>query len=452
MSSARRSRRRKSIHQNSLRGQEGINIIEAAVIRMGFVWSQMGGVEAGIDGTIEVRDSSGEMLHSIVRVQSKATAGPLQGDSVSTCSYLCDERDLEYWTRGNVPVVLVCSRTDTREAYWVSIKDYFRDPERRRTRKVIFDKERDRFDEKAAERLRRLAIPAGSGTYLAPAPRRETLVSNLLRVTALPSRLFHAVIERGSREDVRKELLQRIKYPPREFVVRGKTILSIHDLSAHPWNEVADPGTVEVFPTNQWADSDDEQCRRDFVELLGHCLAEKLSAHFVRFNDRLGLYYFAATPDLRPRHLTYLSAKNRAKKEVFGPRQSKRDPTRTSYYRHSAFEGQFVRLEGTWFLEVVPTYHFTSDGSRRDRFSAARMTGIKKLEKNQSVLGQLRMWGAFLAEPPTLFGRAYPHLQFGELVTFAIDIGIDDSSWLKHEEQDLMAVDEIDSAEDLFNS
>jgi hypothetical protein len=69
MSSTCSPKRRKKIHQNSLRGQEGINIIEVAVLKMGFVWSQRGAVEAGIDGTIEIRaPDTGDMFHSIIRV------------------------------------------------------------------------------------------------------------------------------------------------------------------------------------------------------------------------------------------------------------------------------------------------------------------------------------------------------------------------------------------------
>src|SRR4051794_1202783 len=108
---SRSANRRKKIQRNVLLGQEGINILEAAVLKMGFVWSPMGAIEAGIDGTIEIRDpETGDMLHSIIRVQSKATSGPLTADTGKTFEYLCDERDLDYWLRGNAPVILVRSR------------------------------------------------------------------------------------------------------------------------------------------------------------------------------------------------------------------------------------------------------------------------------------------------------------------------------------------------------
>ena len=148
----------KQVHPNYLIGQTGINIIEQVVLDMGFLWSPTTTLDAGIDGTIEIRDpATNAMTHEIIRVQSKATAGALARETAQTFAFVCDQRDLDYWMKGTTPVILICSHTGRREAYWVCIQDYFgRDPERRKTRKVIFDKKRDRFDTSAAARLRRL--------------------------------------------------------------------------------------------------------------------------------------------------------------------------------------------------------------------------------------------------------------------------------------------------------
>jgi hypothetical protein len=72
---------------------------------------------------------------------------------------MCDERDLDYWLGGNAPVILIVSRPNSNEAYWIPIKDYFRDPIRQKQRKVLFDKRTDRFDLHCRDRLARLAIP-----------------------------------------------------------------------------------------------------------------------------------------------------------------------------------------------------------------------------------------------------------------------------------------------------
>ncbi len=46
----------KKIHRSSVTGQQGVNLIEKAVLGMGYLWYPTGGTEAGIDGSIEIRD------------------------------------------------------------------------------------------------------------------------------------------------------------------------------------------------------------------------------------------------------------------------------------------------------------------------------------------------------------------------------------------------------------
>lgn len=121
----------KTIHVNTIKGQQGINLIEAIVYDMGFVWYPTGQVEAGIDGYLEIRDPvTGAVTNSIIQVQSKATDRPFVAASEISFEYQCDAEDLKYWMAGNAPVILIVARPSTREAYWVAIKEYFSDPVR----------------------------------------------------------------------------------------------------------------------------------------------------------------------------------------------------------------------------------------------------------------------------------------------------------------------------------
>jgi hypothetical protein len=157
----------KKIHPNSMIGQKGINLLERKVLEMGFVWYPSSGIEAGIDGIIEIRDSeTGNMSNAIIQVQSKATEKPFQAETSEGFDYLCEERDLNYWLEGNTPVILVVSRPNTEEIYWISIKDYFRDVTLRKTRKVHFNKQQDKFDQACRMALASLAAPQGIGLFI----------------------------------------------------------------------------------------------------------------------------------------------------------------------------------------------------------------------------------------------------------------------------------------------
>ena len=84
----------------------------------------------------------------------------------------------------------------------------------------------------------------------------------------------------------------------------------------------------------------------------------------------------------------------------------------------------------------------------RDRFEKEHLSGIKRLEKNPAVLGQLIMWAEFLITPAQgeLFVASYPFLQFDRLEEFETEVGIDDKTWLRSEDDEVIAV-----LEDTFN-
>jgi len=185
--------RGKSIPRSFAIGQQGINLIEAVVLKMGFLWHPSGPVEAGIDGTIEICDpQTGAALNSIVQVQSKATSVSFPNETDTSFEWVCESKDIDYWLNGNAPVILIVSRPATGEAYWVPIKQYFAKPETRSSRKIVFDKRTSKFNENSKLALIDLALPKDSGIYFSPLLRSEKLVSNLLAVRYFPERLYVA--------------------------------------------------------------------------------------------------------------------------------------------------------------------------------------------------------------------------------------------------------------------
>jgi hypothetical protein len=111
----------KQVHENAMTGQKGINLIEQITLKMGFTWHPSNqSLEAGLDGFIELRNpSTGEVLNSVIFVQSKATDHEFQAENGASFSFTCNQRDLEYWLKGNAPILLICSRPRTSEAYFL---------------------------------------------------------------------------------------------------------------------------------------------------------------------------------------------------------------------------------------------------------------------------------------------------------------------------------------------
>ena len=106
----------KKVAPQGVIGQLGANLIERIVLRMNYIWRPTSIFVVGIDGEIELCDpATGEATNNIVKVQAKATTRPFQAETPDSFEYLCEQRDLDYWLRGNAPVVLIVCRPDTDE-------------------------------------------------------------------------------------------------------------------------------------------------------------------------------------------------------------------------------------------------------------------------------------------------------------------------------------------------
>jgi len=428
----------KKIGNSDMIGARGVNLIERRLYDMGYLWYPSGGVEAGIDGRLEIRNEDGEVTNLIISVQSKATEGAFEGETDTELSFLCSERDLRYWLKGNLPVILVYSRPRTDEAYWLSVKDYFSDPVRRASRKLKFTKSQHAFDASAKEALKHLALPNDGGLYLGTTPKEETVFTDLLPVASFPERYYRAHTTFKNRKQALDHLFSLAKNTRRDvwrgFTVHGNTVYSFYDLSASQWNDVAEPGTVESDLSFEWSMEMDVDRRRLFVELINATLQDQLREDDIHFSNMHEFYFHRASDDLEDKSRKYRSRRKDASREVFKRYCTKANPEHTAYFRHSAFYGHFVEMDGNWFLQITPTYRFTKDGYRDSRFSADALSGIKRMENNQAVHGQVVMWGEFL-QKETLFSQ-HNLIKFYPLMQFTADSGFDDADWVKREEKD----------------
>lgn len=426
----------KKVASQSFIGQLGANLIERTVLQMRYIWRPTFIFDVGIDGEIEVCDQvTGEATNNIVKVQAKATTRLFQAETPNSFEYLCEQRDLDYWLRGNTPVILIVCRPETNEAYWVSIKDYFKDLSTQKSRKVHFDKHRDCFDPSSAHALKQLALPKDSGIYFTPIQKSEKLYTNLLKVRSFASEIYVADTDFRKPKEVWDELRQLGLKVGSEWILVNKRIISFYDLQEYPFSTFCDLGTCENFDSHEWANSDDPDKKREFVRLLNLSLSERNRLLGLRYDKAQEYYYFPATRDMRTRKIGYQSIKQQVSREVFRAYYSKSSRSRIAYCRHSAFKGYFLRLDDGWYLEITPTYHFTRDGYTEDRFREEHLKGIKRLERNPAVLGQLLMWADYLRKPVrNLFSSEYPFLSFDELATVNIDTSLPDSTWYEAEE------------------
>jgi hypothetical protein len=446
----------KKLTSQARTGQSGVNLIEQLVLKMGCAWHSLNpSLDVGIDGEIElVNRATNEATGLVIRVQSKATVAAFPSENAHTFDWPCSERDIEYWVAGNTPVILVVSRPHLSEAYWVSIKDYFGSPARRKSKRIRFKKAESKFDADAYARLFALAAPRDRGLYFAPPPREETVFSSLLSVEKLPDRLWIGDTDLRSAPDVYAKL-REAGVKANEFVLDNRRILSVHDLTQPPWSAIVDRGTVDDFDTSEWSQTTDQDRLRVFVHLLNKCLSSRVFAIGCDRRRDTGLYYYAATEDLKPLVMQYQSVQEKTERSVFLPyfyTKGKRQGE-VKYYRHSGFYGQFRRYESKWYVDISPSYFFSSDGKYQHPLAEEYQKGIKRLEKNATVLGQIVMWSALLRgrgeeEEARWYPNPYTHLHFGPLAKFATGVGIDEKLWLESEEE-VLAKSVTETVDDL---
>lgn len=421
----------KRLTREQILGETAVQFIGRRFLDMGFPWHPTNApLDAGIDGFVEIRDlQSGEATNAWIAVQSKGRT-TLEKETNSSFEFTCTPRDLDYWRRGNMPVLLVVSRPDRNEAWWVSVKDYFRNNSaRQQSRRIVFDKSANALTPAAAGQLLQLVQAAGAGTYFRPAPRRERLHTNLLEVKRLPQLIYWAQTTLRDPGEFRSQLQKQMQYPPREWLFDSKRIYSVHDLRDEPWASVCDISTVDWIEATKWASSDFAQDQRLFVWMLNECLRSFAGKIGMRYSKDDEALYFKKTADLSPRVKRYRSRQHSAERDVFREYRSKTDPSKIFYYRHVGFEPRFRRFDGKWCLEINPTYLFTSDGENTHPYHEEYLAKIKSIEGSGAVGGSVVMFASLFRDREGLFADNYPHLGFGNLLEGELDVGIDDKFW-----------------------
>lgn len=432
-------RRPKRISSQQITGQQGVNLVERAVLAMGFGWHPTNqALEVGIDGIIEIRDpETGEATNSIIQVQVKATKRKWIQETSEEFVYHCRPQDVEYWLKGNAPVILVAVRPEGNEAYWANVKNAFADDRRQNDCCIRFNKATDRFDESAAGPLLRMAVPRDVGPYLPAPTKREQLISNLLRVKSLPPKIHVASTNYRTPSEIfawAKE--DEISLPSGWYLGDG-LIYAFHDLREGACSGLCDSGSVETFDVDEWSDSNDTDKQRQFVRLLNQAFRGDMRLRRLwRSKDEKCYYFPARWADDGPtsRTYSYRSLQQNTSSEVVKVQLNK-DGDGIWYCRHDAFQHAFLRIQGEWNLAITPHYVFTNDGKTPHPNSEELLSGLKKQERQKAILGQALMWRHKLTTRSRQmhFGQSsteQPLIDFDSLLQFQSQHGINDADWL----------------------
>jgi hypothetical protein len=415
----------KRITNSDLIGKAGVALVTLRLSEMGFLFHETGSVEAGTDGFVELRDpSSGDMLSTVFRVQSKATehGRAWRGETDAGFELPCKDKDIDDWVNSNVPMIVVCSDTKRQISFWKDATAYFSDSANRQAKRLAFDKHADRFDANAAAAIAAVAVPRTAGVYLPPPARNEQLVSNLLEVSDHPSSVWVAQAKQTDMwvvEDTLREAGVGV-----ECFVRGGHLYSFRPFDEPVWGEVCEVEGAIRSPASDWAHSDDPMKQHEFAELLRRALGEKVREQ-VEYDRKDKLFFFRGTDELSDVHV--------GGRGVF--RVYRKKDGEVKFCRHLGFRARFQRIAEGWYLELNPHYRFTADGRRPAKYGSDNASKMKRIEKNSAVRQQVQSIAAYLNEQATLLTPNYRFISFGDLLRFDISFGFDEVEWQSRSEE-----------------
>ena len=405
------------------REREGIALVGQIVTAMGHIWREKG-VDHGVDGEIELVDE-GVATNRVLWVQSKAQGdgNPFPGENDSGFHWRANEADLQYWTTGTAPVLLVCSHPESNEAWFRDLAAWSADPINRTSRNIQFDKVKDQFNAAAGRRLLKLGADARSGLYLRPVPRVETVVTNLLPVRRIAATVSVARSDCRRWDEANPRLVRAGLPTVSDILFKSGEILSMRVPDDPVLLTLAD-GPVRSVPTEEFCAGD---ATGPLMPWLLATTLKDLTHRDLRFDADHKYLYFRPNKDGSDRHAKSLGKRVRT---VVVTKRPADDETWTTYRRHYALRHRFHQLGGRWFLSIVPTYHFTSPNGNEHPWASILLSNIKRIEGHEAIRGQTAFWAKYLTAGPHLFsGPPDPRLQFGELETTEVERGIDDPSW-----------------------
>ena len=438
----------KTITDAQIIGTQGEAFVSTQANAMGFMFSRYGPPEAGIDGLLEIRDpEKGSATGQLVAVQVKTRkGGSYTAEDDSSFEYLLNESDVAYWQGCNLPVIVVLVHLEREIAYWKSIDN----GKGIGNRRLCIDKRKDVFDISARDEIANLCVAkSGFGVWFPPLKAEEDGHLNMLEVV-LPEKIYVASSPYKTGHLGLRELLNHDERPPDNWIIRGGNFTSFRDPRDGPLSYIVDIGSVEEVDPEEIVFPEEEPDEHAIIDLLRRTLTVQLDGR-LDYNRSQRAFYFPAVPETIERIYWYRALKQRTSAKVV---KKYRKNGKINYVRHHAFGPRFWRIGNQWFLSITPTFVFTWNGFRPDRFAASRLAGKKQREYQAALTGQFVMWRHLLVgvgeeETEGLFDLELdsdPVLRFRPMKPLLVCRGVPDKIWRSNEPELLDATNQSELA------
>lgn len=248
----------------------------------------------------------------------------------------------------------------------------------------------------------------------------EVLYTNLYAVEKLP-RVFTAPTPHSSRQDVRRALKCRI--PP--CVVSSNTLYtpSNMDNGENPLRQAVTAGDSSCVEPDFWfKDDDNKRLLTTLLNLQANRLCEELGLSY----DKTGKKYYGDVNIVTDQYIHWIPNVPQGRRKLVLPYEK---DGRTYFYRHRALKLSFHVLGRRAFLQVDPSWTFTSDGSaviEDQKRRATLNTRVQSLIRNDAQFSEQRFWAWLLSKGGSIrMGEADNPVIIGPTpLKFASQVGV----------------------------
>lgn len=196
---------------------------------------------------------------------------------------------------------------------------------------------------------------------------------------------------------------------------------------SEPLNKIVDKGTItEIYCEDFYQRNDNTN--RVFKTLLRNALIQDCYSKGLEWVRRKGIVRFRMDKDNTGVKAIRWKGKVEATKTVISEIRNKKEGHLIAF-RHLAFYPTFEFIDDEWYMIINSTWSFTNPGGKKtSRFEKDYLSGIKRLENNQSVYNFFRFW-AFYLRYRDLWSKNKSILEYDKIKSFPFSPNIEDGQW-----------------------
>lgn len=196
-----------------------------------------------------------------------------------------------------------------------------------------------------------------------------------------------------------------------DFILRSNRLLTFRNLhiETDSLHKVIDPGTITPLSIDEYIGDNEDQLN-NFKDLLNSTIRNDFSKRGIEWVDNEKKYRFQIGKALNGRKVSYknksgrgvvfevLSKENHKNIKDENGRERKEKGKHIVCFRHLAFNLNFHFFGNKWYGSMKPDWSFTSalDGKRPSRYASFYLSGIKKLEWNNTLCDQFQFLSDYL--------------------------------------------------------